>query len=159
MTQPPIVAYLSLKGMSAREIHADMMATLGPDAASSSSVTCYLRGALFPPSKPEPHPADVQRDLGDSDQVILAALEDNSFASVWQFSRLTHLHSTTVDRRFSQSLGFVARHFRWVPHSLSDSQKGERVNLFRRLLRMLEVQPDRARHGMTSSPSTSLGFA
>jgi hypothetical protein len=45
MTQPPIVAYLSLKGMSAREIHDDIVATLGPDAVSYSSVTRYLREA------------------------------------------------------------------------------------------------------------------
>jgi hypothetical protein len=30
MTQRPIVAYLSLEGMSAREIHDDIVATLGP---------------------------------------------------------------------------------------------------------------------------------
>jgi hypothetical protein len=39
MTQRPIVAYLSLKRMSAREVHDDILATLGPDAASYSSVT------------------------------------------------------------------------------------------------------------------------
>jgi hypothetical protein len=81
MAQRPIVAYLSLKWMSAREIH-DNTATLGADAVSSSSVTRCLSEARFPPSKPECHPADVQRGLNDSDQVILAALEDNSFASV-----------------------------------------------------------------------------
>jgi hypothetical protein len=32
MTQRPIVTYLSLKGMSAREIHGDVIAILGPDA-------------------------------------------------------------------------------------------------------------------------------
>jgi hypothetical protein len=80
MMQRPIVAYLSLKGMSAPEIHDDIVATLGPDAVSYSSVTCYLREAWFPPSKPESHPANVQRDLDDSDQAILAALEDCPFA-------------------------------------------------------------------------------
>jgi hypothetical protein len=45
-----------------------------------------------------------------------------------------------------QSLGFVAPHLRWVPHALSDTQKGDRVNLSRRLLRMPEVQRDRAWH-------------
>jgi hypothetical protein len=45
-------------------------------------------------------------------------------------------------RRFTKSLGFVARHLRWVPHALLDAQKGERINLSRRLLRMLEVQGD-----------------
>jgi hypothetical protein len=65
MTQRPTVAYLSMKGMSAREIHNDIVATLRPDAVSYSSVTRYLREAQFPPSKPEPHPADVQKDLDD----------------------------------------------------------------------------------------------
>jgi transposase len=88
MTQRPIVAYLSLKGMSAREIHGDIASTLGPDTVSYSSVTRCLREARFPHSKPEPHPADVQRhrDLDDSDQVILAALEDRPLASVRQLS-------------------------------------------------------------------------
>jgi hypothetical protein len=38
MTQRPIVAYLSLEGMSAREIHSDIAATLEPDVVSYSSV-------------------------------------------------------------------------------------------------------------------------
>jgi hypothetical protein len=150
MTQCPIVAYLSLKGMSAREIHDDIVVTLEPDAVSSNSVTRSLREARFPPSKPELHPADVQRNLDDSDQVILADLEDNTFPSVRQLSRLTHLHSTTVYRRLTQSLRLVVHHLRWVSHALSEAQKGERVNLSRPLLRMLEVQRDRAWHDIVT---------
>jgi hypothetical protein len=150
MTQRPIVADLSLKGMSAREIHDDTVATLGFDAVSCSSIVCCLGEAQFPPSKPEPHPADVQTYLDDSDQVILVALEDNPFASVRQLSRLTHLSSTTVYRRLTQLLGFVVRRLRWMPHALSDAQKGERVNLSQRLLRMLEVQRDRAWHDIVT---------
>jgi hypothetical protein len=145
MTQRPIVAYLSLKGMSAHEIYDDIVATLGPDAVSYSSVTRHFHEAKFP-SKPEPHPADVQRDLDDSDQAILAALEESPLASVRQLSRRTHLPATTVYRRLTQSLGFVARHPRWMPHALSDAQKGETVNLSRRLLRMPEVPRDQAWH-------------
>jgi histone-lysine N-methyltransferase SETMAR len=90
------------------------------------------------------------RDLNDSDRAILAALEDSPFASEQQLSRLTRLPSTTVYRRPTQLLGFVARHLRWVPHALSDAQKSERVNLSRRLLRMLEVQRDRAWHDIVT---------
>jgi hypothetical protein len=150
MTQRPIVAYLSLKRMSVREIHGDIVVTLGPDAVAYNSVTRCLREARFPCSKPKFHPAYVQRDLDDSDQAILAALEDIRFASVRQLSRLTHLPSTTFDRRLTQSLGFVACHIRWVPHALSDAQNRQRVNLSRRLLRMLEVQRDRAWHGIVT---------
>jgi hypothetical protein len=67
-----------------------------------------------------------------------------------QLSQLTDLPSTAVYRRLAQPLGFVARHLRWVPHALSDAQKGERVNLSRRLLRMLEVQRDRACHDIVT---------
>jgi hypothetical protein len=63
-----------------------------------------------------------------------------------QLSRLTHLPSTIVYRRLTQSLGFVVHHLRWVTHALLDAQNGERVNLSRQLLRMLEVQRDRAWH-------------
>jgi hypothetical protein len=94
MMQRPIVAYLSPKGMSAREIHGAIVATLGPDVVSYHSVTRYLRKARFPPLKPKPHPADVQRDLDHSNQAILASLEDSPSASVRQLSRLTHLPST-----------------------------------------------------------------
>jgi hypothetical protein len=38
MRQRPIVAYLSLKEISTREIHDDIGATLGPDAVSYNSV-------------------------------------------------------------------------------------------------------------------------
>jgi hypothetical protein len=42
MTQRPIVADLWLKGMSAREIHDDIIATMGTDVVSYSSVIHYL---------------------------------------------------------------------------------------------------------------------
>jgi hypothetical protein len=74
--------------MSAHEIHDDIVTTIGPNAVSYNSVTRYLYEARFPPSKPKPHLANVQRDLNDLDQVILAALEDIQFVSVRQLSRL-----------------------------------------------------------------------
>jgi hypothetical protein len=150
MTHRPIVAYLSLERMSAREIHGNIIATPGPDAVSYSSVTSYLSEARFPHSKPESHPADVQRDLNDSDQAISAALEDIPFTSMRQLSGLTHLPSTTIYRRLTQSLGFVVCRLRWVPHALSDAQKYERVNLSWRLLRMLEIQRDRSWHDIVT---------
>jgi hypothetical protein len=118
--------------------------------------------------EPELHPADVQRDLDDSNQAILAALDDTPFALVRRRSRLTHLlrrPSITVFPNLTQSLGFVGRHRRWVPHALSDAQKGWRVNLSRRLLQLLEVQRVRAWHDIVipDEPwfylSTDYGFA
>jgi hypothetical protein len=156
MMQRPIVAYLSLKGISARELHDDIVATLGPDAMSYSSITRYLREAQFPPSKPYSHPADVQRDLEDSDQTILAALEDNLFASVRQLSRLAHLLSTTVYRRLTQSLGFVGVAFDGC-HMLCQMRPKTRESIcpgdYCECSKFSAIE-----HGITLSPSTSLGF-
>jgi hypothetical protein len=77
------------------------VATRGPNAVSYNSVIRYLRETRFPRSKPEPHPVDVERDLDDSDQAILAALEDSPFASVRKLSRLNHLPSTIVYHRLT----------------------------------------------------------
>jgi hypothetical protein len=94
MIQRPIVAHLSLKGMPAREIHDDIAAILGPDAVSYSSVTRYHREARFPSSKPEPHPADVQRDLDDSDQATLTACEE--FTPAYSTFRRFHTHNISI---------------------------------------------------------------
>jgi hypothetical protein len=53
MTQRSTAAYLSLTRMSAHETQDDIVATLGPDAMSYSSVTRYLREARFHLLKPE----------------------------------------------------------------------------------------------------------
>jgi hypothetical protein len=45
MDQRVIVAYLSLKGFSARVIHEDLRATIGPDALIYSTITRYLHDA------------------------------------------------------------------------------------------------------------------
>jgi hypothetical protein len=49
----------------------------------------------------------------------------------------------------------VVRHLLYVPHALSDAQKGERVNLSRQLLRMLEVQCDRAWYDIVTLDESS----
>jgi hypothetical protein len=119
-------------------------------------VTFTRHDFILPPSSFETRTPSSRRSKRSrcSDRAILATLEDSPFASVRQLSRLTHLPSTIVYRSLTQSLGFVARHLRWLPHALSDVQKDQRVNLSRRLLRMrmqmqmqmqmLEVQRDRA---------------
>jgi hypothetical protein len=68
------------------------------------------------------------------DEAILSVLNENPFTSVRKLSRLTHLPLTTVYRRLTSSLEFTARHLRWMLHTLSDTQKAQRVTLSRQLL-------------------------
>jgi hypothetical protein len=39
-----------------------------------------------------------------------------------------------VYRHLTKSLGFVRKHLRWVPHTLTDTQKAQRVTLPNQLL-------------------------
>jgi histone-lysine N-methyltransferase SETMAR len=146
MDQRTIVAYLVLKGLSARSIHQDLVARSWGDAMAYSTVARYIHDAHCSPSSQTAAPIAVPSGLDDSDEAILSVLDENPFASVRQLSRLTHIPATTVYPRLTESLGFTARHLGWVPHALSEEQMAQRVELSRELLRILQVQHDRAWH-------------
>jgi hypothetical protein len=112
MDQRTVVAHLALKGLSARSIHQDLVATLGGDPMAYSTVAGYIHNAHCSPSSQTAAPIAAPNCLDDSDEPILSALDDNRFASVPQLSRLTHIPATTVYRRLTESLGFTARHLR-----------------------------------------------
>jgi hypothetical protein len=84
MDQRTIVAYLALKGFSARAIHKDLMATLGRNAMAYSTVARYLHDAHCSPSSQRTISVEVLRVFDDSDEVILSSLDENLFASVRQ---------------------------------------------------------------------------
>jgi hypothetical protein len=109
-----------------------------------STVTRHFREAKSPLSTEEASDANDRKPIRDADEAILSALNESPFASVQQLSRLIHPPPTTVYHPLIQSLGIPAPHLRWVPHALADAQKVQRVNLSRQLLRVLEVQHDRA---------------
>jgi hypothetical protein len=94
--------------------------TLGADedAVSYSSVTRYLRDAVFASSNPLTPLPEPEVQFDDCDHSILLALAEQPFASVRELSRLTHLPRTTVHRSLTKFLGFRVRHLRWVPHLL-----------------------------------------
>jgi hypothetical protein len=87
-----------MQGLSAIAIHDDLVVTLGAEAVSCPSVTRHLREATFASSNPpDPRPLP-EHQLDDSDQAILFAPVDQSFASIRELSRLTHLPRMTVHR-------------------------------------------------------------
>jgi hypothetical protein len=90
MEQRSIVLYLARKGLSPLAIHDDLMTTLGADAdadaVSYSSVTCYLREAVFAScNQPTPLP-EPEAQFDDCDHTILLALAEEPFASVRELS-------------------------------------------------------------------------
>jgi hypothetical protein len=150
MGQRMIVAYPVLKGPSARAIHKDLTATLGRIAVAYSSVTRHLREAHVLSSSQDAASADAHSGIDNANQALLSALNKNQFASLRQLSRLTRTPPTTVYRHLTESLRLTVRHLRWVVRALSDAQKAPKVDLSRQLLRMLEVQRDRALHDIVT---------
>jgi hypothetical protein len=73
-------------------IHDDLVTTLGADAdaVSYSSVTRYLRDAVFASSNPRTPLPEPEAQFDHCDHAILFALAEQPFASVRELSRLTH---------------------------------------------------------------------
>jgi hypothetical protein len=71
------------------------------------------------------------------DPAIHDALEHFRFFSIRELARLTCIPTIPVHRYLTQSLGFVVKHLRWVPHTLKSTQERERVTLSIELLRQL----------------------
>jgi hypothetical protein len=68
------------------------------------------------------------------DDAILDALQRQPFSSVRELAKLTCIPGSTVHRYLTQTLGFVVKRRRCVPHSLPDPQKASRVFLANQLL-------------------------
>jgi hypothetical protein len=77
-----IVAYLGLKGLSARAIHEKLTAALRREAVAYSSVTGYFRQVHPLPSTWDVPSSDVHKGIDDADQALLSALDATPFASV-----------------------------------------------------------------------------
>jgi hypothetical protein len=107
---------------------------LGSNAIAYSTVTKYLRQKQLPSILVDPpeEPATTVIDQG-----ILDAFEQQPFSSILELAKLTCIPTTAVYRHLTQSLGFVVKYLRWVSHSLTATQKTERVTLSIELLRQL----------------------
>jgi hypothetical protein len=104
---------------------------LGLHAIDSSTVTRYLRQRQLPVIFPEPSDEPPTTIIDDA---ILEALDRQPFSSVRELAKLPGIPTTRVYRHLTKSLGLVLKHLRWVPHTLTDTQKGQRVTLSNRLL-------------------------
>jgi hypothetical protein len=138
MDQNPIVLYLQMKGMAPDAVHDDFVRTLGKDAVAYSTVTRYARSAQFsgrkkvvPPEAPYVERSPVYEamltTLGEC-QCPFLFLFPLPFSSVCELLWRIYLPRSTVHphphrhshrhrhSHLAQSLRFIVRHFRWVPH-------------------------------------------
>jgi hypothetical protein len=118
-----IVLYLKAKGMNARQIHNDLIATLGTKVPSYSTVTRWLCEAQLDQFSATAVDFTEDAEVDEIDAVILSALEAQPFVSVRDIARLTHLARSPVLWLLRRSLSFEVRHLRWIPHVLMEQQK------------------------------------
>jgi hypothetical protein len=111
-----------------------MLSHFGPDAIACSTVTKHLRQRRFAPIQVDCPEEPLTTTI---DQIILDSFGKQPFSSLRELAKLTCIPITPVHRHLTQSLAFVMKHIRWVPHSLTATQKTERVTLSNKLLRQL----------------------
>jgi transcriptional antiterminator len=122
-----ICLYLYQKGMNAIEIHNHIESTFGPDAISYFTVTKYRRETQVTHDS-ELSPISIEDECQRLiDKALLLALAEELFASVRRLASKTLISRTTVYRHADRPFGMTVKHLRWVAHSLSPQQKGNRV--------------------------------
>jgi AraC-like DNA-binding protein len=134
MDQRSIVLYLSVKGLSVKAIHQELVQTFGFEAVAYHTAARYLRAAKFLAQRKEARDGTGVTRTDSVNIAILKALIDNPLFSVPELSRLTGLSRSTVHRHMTESLGFTVRHLHWISHRLSGDQKTISVSLPRQLL-------------------------
>jgi hypothetical protein len=132
--------------LAAVAIHDDLVATLGLEAINYPSLVYHLQPASLAISDPGTAFSQFNTEPDDCDEAILLALNQQLFAPIRQFARITHLRKTMIHRRLTRPLGFHVRHLRWVLHRLSDTQQSNQIELSRTLLSLLTTQQRRYWH-------------
>jgi hypothetical protein len=134
MDQRSICFSLVVKGLSAQAFHSKLDTMVSPDAVGYSTVINCRRQRQFPsvPFNPSNEPPRTVIDTA-----ILSALEKQRFSCICELAKLTYIPTTTVHPHSTGSLGLVAKHLRWVLHTVADAQKAHRLTLSEKLLRKL----------------------
>jgi hypothetical protein len=104
MDQGSICLYLNRKGLSAKEIHNELVQVFGPDAIAYSTVTQTLCASHWTAQNEEWH-SDLFDDVVNG--TILQALDQNPFATVRELAKAMCIPTATVWRCLTRSLGFL----------------------------------------------------
>jgi hypothetical protein len=134
MDQRSICLFLALKELSAWAVDNEFTAVLGADVIACSTVTKYLCQRQFTSILVD-HPEEPVTVV--IDQAILDARDRYPFSSIRELAHLICIPTTTIHRHLTQSRVFVVKHLRWVPHTLTPTNKIECATLSIEFLRQV----------------------
>jgi hypothetical protein len=127
--------YLRMKGIALDAIHGDLVRTLGKDAVAYSVVTKYARNAQFSGRKEATLPKLQMWNA------VLSMRQYSRLLPNFRFRPCASFRGGSVfrDPPCTQSLRFMVRHLRWVPHFLTVEHMQIRVQMAVELLQVLSV--------------------
>jgi hypothetical protein len=138
MEQHAVVHFFALKGQSPRDIQTELKQVYGDEALCLRAVykwhECFMQGRteLFDnPRSGRP----LQNDLVDA---LCAMIQEFPFTSYKRLCIHFRIAKTTCLCILHDVLHVKKFNLWWVPHSLDDAQKAERVSLSTNLLRVLK---------------------
>jgi hypothetical protein len=134
MDQRSICFSLVVKGLSAQAFHSKLDTMVSPDAVGYLTVTNCRRQRQFPSVPGNPSDESPRTVI---DTTILSALEKQRFSSIRELAKLPCIPTTAVHPHSTGSLMLVAKHLRWVLHTVADTQKAHRLTLSEKLPRKL----------------------
>jgi hypothetical protein len=152
MDQRSTCLFLALTGFSARVISNKFTTVLDADAIASPTVAMCLCQRQFTSIFTDLPRNQRQSLLIKQFLMPLSSIHSLLFREV---ARLICVPTTAVHRHLTQSLGFVAKHLRWVPHTLTPTQKPS-VQLSQ-LSSCASSDPSNTTLGSSFSPFTSHG--
>jgi hypothetical protein len=128
-----LVVYYHSKGYKTKIIYGKLQKCLGPDAPPYSTVRYWIRMLkvgkdIFEIDRRPGRPPDAGLD-----EKILGALSDFPFHTTRSLARELKIPRSTIHMHLLNA-GFVLKHLKWVPHSLSEARKKSRVEICQQLL-------------------------
>jgi hypothetical protein len=138
MEQRPMIRFLTLKRLKSRDIHAELMSVYSGDALVIAPVKNWNKSFREGRTDLFDDPRGGHHRTHDLAEAICFVLPDRHFTSCKVLCRYSRIGKATCLRIHHDALELKKFHLRWVPHSLTTNQKGERVTFSAQPLRELE---------------------
>ena len=135
-----VVRFCVLLRKHPQQIFEEMVEAYGDSAPSYSFICKWVRRFEEGRTSIDDDPRSG-RPQANVAEIIVAHLEEQPFASVRSTAQELNLAPSTVYRTFTQELGLQKFVSHWVPHTLTEAQRQQRVELSRSLLMRLESSP------------------
>lgn len=140
-----VIKYLNKKGLPPKDIHQDMVSTLGESAPSYSSVKKWVaefkRGRESIKDDPRSGRPTSSTTKENIDKICDLVLGDRRL-TIGKIAEITNISYGRVQHIITEELGFHKVSARWVPRLLSAEQKRVRYTISRDCLELFETDPE-----------------